>query len=102
MNYLEESVSKDFNFSSPEALEFGRVVFAPGRFQPPHAGHEAMIKQLVRFAKKMKAEPIIVVISGSKQSEKNPLPGPVRVQALRGVFKGIQVIEAKNPFAAAE
>jgi FAD synthase len=100
--HLTEAASKDFNFSSPEAGGFKRVVMAPGRFQPPHGGHEAMIKQLVSFGRKMKAEPVIVVVSGSTQSEKNPLAGGVRVQALRSVFKGIMVIEAKNPFEATE
>ncbi len=100
--YLEEAVSKDFDFSSPETAGFKRVVMAPGRFQPPHGGHEAMIKQLVSFGRKMKAEPVILVVSGSKQSDKNPLAGGVRVQALRSVFKGMMVIEAKNPFAAVE
>ena len=100
--YLEEAVSKDFDFSSAETAGFKRVVMAPGRFQPPHGGHEAMIKQLVSFGRKMKAEPVILVVSGSKQSDKNPLVAGVRVQALRSVFKGVMVIEAKNPFAAVE
>jgi len=100
--HLTEAVSKDFNFSSSDAAGFKRVVLAPGRFQPPHGGHEAVIKQLVSFGRKMKAEPVIVVVSGSSQSDKNPLSGGVRVQSLRSVFKGIKVLEAKNPFDATE
>ena len=100
--HLTEAVSKDFNFSSAEATGFKRVVLAPGRFQPPHGGHEAMIKQLVSFGRKRKAEPVIVVVSGSSQSDKNPLPGGIRIQALQTVFKGMKVLEAKNPFDATE
>ncbi len=99
---LYEAVSEDFNYSADLLKNWKDVVISPGRFQPIHAGHEDMVRELVRFAKKLKAEPVIVVVKGSSKSEKNPLSGASRKKFLAPVFKGIRVILADNPFAATE
>jgi nicotinamide mononucleotide adenylyltransferase len=99
---LYEAVSKDFNYSADPLKNWKNVVIAPGRFQPIHAGHEDMIRELVSFAKRLKAEPVVVIIEGSSKSEKNPLSGASRKKFLSPVFKGIKVVLADNPFAATE
>jgi hypothetical protein len=99
---LEEAASKDFDFSDPKASKFERIVMAPGRFQPPHAGHGDMIRELVSFARQRKAKPVIVIVEGSALSEKNPLSGKSRKKFLQPVFRGIEIVLAKNPFLATE
>ena len=100
--YLLESISKDFDFREEKAQKFKRVVMAPGRFQPPHAGHEDMIRELVRFAKTLKAKPVILVVAGSSLSEKNPLSGNSRKKFLQPVFRGVEIVIADNPYKATE
>lgn len=99
---LDEASSKDFDFSSSEAQKFERIVISPGRFQPPHAGHEDMIKELVSFAKKLKAKPVVVVVEGSRISPDNPLSGASRKKFLQPVFRGVEIVLAANPFKATE
>ena len=77
-----------------EDRKWKRVVVAPGRFQPVHGGHEFMIKELIKHAKKLKAEPVILVIAGSAKSAKNPLSGDQRAKYIRDAFKGIMPVGA--------
>ena len=98
----EAATSEKFDYSANPNKNWKRVVFAPGRFQPPHAGHEDMIRELVMFARKKKAEPVIVVVKGSAISEKNPLTGESRKKFLQAIFKGIKIVLADNPFKVVE
>jgi len=100
--YVTEAVSKDFNYAADPLKNWKDVVIAPGRFQPIHAGHGDMIRELVSFAKKLKAEPIVVIVKGSAKSEKNPLSGESRKKFLRPIFRGINIVLADNPFKATE
>ncbi len=99
---LYEAVSQDFNYSADPLKNWKDVVISPGRFQPIHAGHEDMGRELVRFAKQLKAEPVIVIVKGSSRSEKNPLSGASRKKFLAPIFKGMKIVLADNPFAATE
>jgi len=100
--HLLNEASTTHNYGENTDRTWKEVVFSPGRFQPVHAGHEDMIRELIQFAKKKKAEPVIVVVAGSKVSEKNPLSGESRRRYLQGAFKGIRIIVADNPYKATE
>lgn len=99
---LGESVSKDFNFSADPLKKWNPIVLAPGRFQPIHAGHEDMVRELVKLGKSLRAEPVIIIVKGSARSKKNPLSGESRKKFLQPIFKGIRIVLADNPFKATE
>ena len=99
---LGESVSKDFNFSADPLKKWNPIVLAPGRFQPIHAGHEDMVRELVKLGKSLRAEPVIIIVKGSGRSKKNPLSGESRKKFLQPIFKGIRIVLADNPFKATE
>lgn len=77
------------------------LVVAAGRFNPPTAGHEFLIKTLVNEARKHKATPVLIVIEGKHTGEdkvKNPLSGKQRKHFLKLLFPGLKVIVARNPY----
>ena len=76
------------------------VVIAPGRFNPPHRGHRAMIEKLIKLGIELHAEPIVLIIDSGKYGPKNPLPGSVREKYLKKMFPNVRYIVAKNPYEA--
>jgi nicotinamide mononucleotide adenylyltransferase len=76
------------------------VVIAPGRFNPPHRGHQLMIKELIALSQQLKAKPVIIVVDSGKRDERNPLSGPDRAAALEKMFPMIDIHISKNPYEA--
>ena len=58
------------------------VVFAYGRYNPPHKGHRLLIEQVIETARRTKKTPIIIV-SHSVGNAKNPLQVENKVRILR-------------------
>ena len=81
---------------------FEPIVIAPGRFNPPHRGHQLMINRLVDLGRQLRAKPIVIIVDSGKYSEKNPLTGEVRLHYLQKMFPelGIDFVIAKNPYDA--
>ena len=91
-----------------EAVEdvsgFSPVVISPGRFNPPHRGHQWMINKLIRLGEQLGARPVVVIVDSGKYGERNPLTGEVRLQYLRRMVPeaGLDFVIAKNPYNAVE
>ena len=66
------------------------VVFAYGRYNPPHKGHRLMIEQVIETARRTKKTPIIIV-SHSVGNAKNPLPVENKVRILRRWFPNVTI-----------
>jgi cytidyltransferase-like protein len=72
------------------------TVFTYGRFNPPHLGHKMMIEEIVKKAKQMNKNPVIVV-SHSVGNMKNPLPVANKMRILRRWFPNVTFMaSAKN------
>ena len=69
------------------------VVFSFGRMNPPTTGHEALVNTVKDEAEKRKAAHEIV-LSGSQDSEKNPLSGEQKVKHARRAFPGTNITAA--------
>lgn len=61
-----------------EEIKEKRAVIAFGRFQPPHAGHSALIKHIHSFSGDKH-----IYVSGSHDNKENPLTGEERVSILK-------------------
>ena len=66
------------------------VVFAYGRYNPPHKGHRLLIEQVIETARRTKKTPIIIV-SHSVGNAKNPLPVENKVRILRRWFPNVTI-----------
>ena len=64
------------------------VVFAFGRFQPPHIGHELLVKLVAQQAQAKRADHVIYV-SKTQDKKKNPLPADRKVHYLKMMFPRI-------------
>lgn len=93
-NFVSEA--EDFG----DVSKFGKIVIAPGRFNPPHRGHKLMIDKLIALGKKLDAEPVVLVIDSGKYGPKNPLTGEVRKRYLSKMFPGVRIEIFKNPYDA--
>ena len=71
------------------------VVFAFGRFNPPTAGHELLIKAVKKVASDHKAE-YVIYASKTQDAKKNPLPVDKKVHYLNLMFPGTN-FKAANP-----
>lgn len=68
---------------------FTPVVFAVGKFNPPHVGHHQVIKQLSSLSVRLNAKPIVFVIDTGKRNSSSPLDGGRRIHYLQQVFADI-------------
>jgi phosphopantetheine adenylyltransferase len=71
------------------------VIFTFGRFQPMTIGHEAIGKQLKKYAKTLNMKPQIYT-SLTQDSKKNPLSFDEKVKVLKAVFPDIYVSDDKS------
>jgi hypothetical protein len=71
---LNESTTKD-----------RMVVFSFARMNPPHVGHEQLVKTVQFLANKHKAHHIIV-LSDTHDNDKNPLDGNTKLRHVRRMF----------------
>tara|TARA_B100000073_G_scaffold221368_1_gene184323 strand:+ start:314 stop:1078 length:765 start_codon:yes stop_codon:yes gene_type:complete len=80
------------------------VVFTFGRFQPPTAGHELLIRTVQAVAKKENAE-YRIYPSKSEDEKKNPLKHKEKVTFMKKFFKGANIVydtRIGSPFHAAK
>ena len=86
------------------------LVYAFGRFQPPHAGHLKLANAVKAHAKKIGGDHAIYLSQShdekpnKKGEKKNPLPPDVKHRIARQVLRGHNVVshpEVKNMFHAA-
>lgn len=87
------------------------AIIAPGRYNPPTIGHQAMVKLLIEKAKELstpesKVIPVVVIIAGAKSSldkQKNPLSADERVKIFENRWGNkIKVLVAADPITAAK
>ena len=62
------------------------IVVYYGRFNPPHSGHLGVVKRLAQIASSKKAKAYIT-LSGSVDSEKNPLPFDVKLRYVKAMVR---------------
>lgn len=67
-------------------------VFAYGRFNPPHKGHEAMFKEVIKVAKEMGYKPVIF-ITATQNSKKNPLTADEKAEYIRKMVANMGNVE---------
>jgi len=68
-----------------------KAIFVYGRFNPPTRGHKAMINKLLTNAKKMKADPFIVV-THTQNKKKNPLTPDEKRAIIEKLYPGVPVL----------
>jgi len=68
----------------------GNIVAAFGRLNPPTLGHAKLIQHLISVAK-AKSGKVVLFISHSQDSQKNPLSYSEKVQLVRTAFPGITI-----------
>ena len=78
-----------------ESLPSKTVVFTFGRFQPPSAGHEHLIRVLESAATGADA---IVFVSSSKDTKRNPLSAERKIHYLRLMFPRVKFVAAANDY----
>ena len=79
------------------------VVFTFGRFQPPTSGHELLINETIKEAKKRGAEARIYTSKGNKnKATKNPLKFRDKVSYLKKFFPKANIMSADTAFAVCE
>ena len=79
---------------------FAPVVFAIGKFNPPHVGHHQIVDQLNMLASKLNAQPIVFVVDTGKRTQSSPLDGERRIHYLQKMFPGIRFELATNAYVA--
>lgn len=98
--------------SSTVGEQSKRAAVFVGRFQPPTAGHYAMMDTMKKFIRdnpklQLEAVPLVVVIEGketSKDKKRNPLTGDERVNFMMGSGKadGVKFLKAGSAYDAFE
>jgi len=86
-----------------EGTEKG-IVFTFGRFSPPHAGHELLIKKVLGVAKQHGFDHGVYA-STSHDKTRNPLPYKDKIKFLKNSFKNANIINSPkliNPFYVAK
>ena len=76
-----------------EDEDLNPVVFSFGRMNPPHAGHGQLVDTVKDEAAKRKAQHEIV-LSGSQDSEKNPLSPEKKLTHARRMFPDTNISAA--------
>lgn len=84
----------------PDTSEMKKIVIAPGRWNPPHRGHNLLVRKLIALGEKLKAEPVIIVVDSGKHNERNPLGGKTRCKYLAEMFPCIDMVIAPNAYEA--
>lgn len=77
------------------------VVFTYGRFNPPHLGHKMMIEEIIKMAKQMNKQPIIIV-SHSHGNMKNPLSPTEKIRIMRRWFPNVTFIASSRNLSIAK
>lgn len=93
--FLDEQDEQPLNYDN-----FDPIVIAPGRFNPPHRGHNLLIDTLKKLAEKYNAEPYVFVIDSGKYGEKNPLDGETRKKYLQMMYPDMNFMVFPNAFEA--
>lgn len=75
--------------SLKKSLPAKTVVFAFGRFNPPHKGHQLMIRYVQKVAQQNNAD-CIIFISKSQDPKKNPLSVERKLHYLTLMFPGVK------------
>lgn len=87
------------------------AIMAPGRYNPPTIGHQAMVKLLIKKAKELstaesKVIPVVVIVAGAKSSmdkQKNPLSADERVKIFEKRWGNqVKVLVSADPISAAK
>lgn len=68
-----------------------KAVFTYGRFNPPTIGHKAMIENLLKYARKKRATPVIV-ITHTQNKKKNPLTVDEKVKYMTKMFPTVRIM----------
>ena len=68
-----------------------KAIFVYGRFNPPTRGHKAMIDKLIANAKKMGADPYVVV-THTQNKKKNPLTSREKKAIIEQLYPGVPVL----------
>jgi len=68
-----------------------KAIFTYGRLNPPTVGHHAMIDNLLKKAKKEKADPYIV-ITHTQNKKKNPLSVDEKRELIARMYPGIPIL----------
>jgi len=63
---------------------------------PPTKGHEAMMRHMLNEARRLNADPFIVVTM-TKNAKKNPLNINTKLRYLNAMFPNIKKIASMNP-----
>lgn len=72
-------------------------IFAYGRFNPPHKGHEMMINKIINIANKLGGTPVIVVShSHLTANGKNPLNVNTKLRYLRKMFPNVEFKDSRD------
>ena len=80
------------------------IVFTFGRFNPPHVGHEVLVKKVVSTAKKLGFEHGIFA-SKTTGNAKNPLKYKDKIRYLKSAFRNANIVNDAslfNPFVVAK
>lgn len=91
---------KDYKKYLEEAPKKKHIVFTFGRMNPPSIGHEVVIKKVTQVAK---GDEHRIYVSHSQDNKRNPLSYMKKVQFLRKMFPGVNIMfdhKIKNPFDA--
>jgi FAD synthase len=98
----EAVLSHTKTWSIGEYIQYGfnPVVFAIGKFNPPHVGHHQVIQQLVSLSSRLNAKPVVFVIDTGKRSPNSPLDGNRRIYYLQQLFPNVSFEIASNAYNA--
>jgi FAD synthase len=94
------SHSKTWTIGDYIQYGFDPVVFAIGKFNPPHVGHHQVIQQLISLSSRLNAKAIVFVIDTEKRSPNSPLDGNRRIHYLRQLFPNVSYEIASNAYDA--
>ena len=68
-----------------------KAIFTYGRLNPPTIGHKVMIDNMLKAAKKAKADPFIV-ITHTQNKKKNPLSVSEKMELIARLYPGIPIL----------
>ena len=68
-----------------------KAIFTYGRLNPPTIGHKVMIDNLIKEARKIKADPYIV-ITHTQNKKKNPLSVDEKMMLIARMYPGVPIL----------
>lgn len=91
----------DFTKNKPEFIsaDMKPAVVMIGRMNPPHVGHQMLIRKLVEMSLDKKAEPFAVIVNTNKPSDRSPLDGNTCKEYLSEMFPTLKIVVASNAYA---